>query len=327
MSLLFIQTGLLTTLQDLGRTGYRQLGINPNGAMDGRAARLLNVLLGNNENEGILEMHFPPPKILFETDAQIALGGADFSAGINSEPIENWRPIGVSKNSLLTFGAKKEGARLSLAVRGGFKIAKWLGSLSTNLKAKTGGFEGRALQKGDRLYLNREIPESRFAMRQRPLNYKISSHLIPNYSRSPKIRVMAGREWQNLTTESQNRFLRQSFFIRPDSDRMGFRLKGSPLQLGENVELVSSAVGFGTIQLLPDGELIILLADHQTTGGYPRIAHVVAADLSVLAQLGAGDQINFDLISLAEAERLILQFEKQLNRLKIGCRFKTYAEN
>ena len=322
MSLLFVQNGLLATLQDLGRTGYRQSGINPNGAMDGRAVRLLNALLGNAENEGVLEMHFPPPQILFETEAQIALGGADFSAQINQKPSENWRPIQVFRDSLLTFGEKRAGARFYLSVRGGFQIAKWLGSVSTNLTAKIGGFEGRALQKGDRLFFNEEFSAAKFDSRKRILNYRISRQLIPNYLSSPKIRVIAGREWANLTTASQNGFLHQPFAIRPDSDRMGFRLKGNPLNLRENFELVSAAVGFGTIQLLPDGELIILAADHQTTGGYPRIAHVASADLSVLAQLNAGDEIGFGLISAAEAEDLIWQFEKQLNKLKIGCRFK-----
>jgi antagonist of KipI len=327
MSLLFVQTGILTTLQDLGRNGYRQFGINPNGAMDKPAVRILNALLGNPESEGVLEIHFPAPKILFERNAQIAIGGADFAAKINQNSIENWRPVQIKENTLLTFERKKRGARLYLAVLGGFKIEKWLESASTNLKAKAGGFEGRALQKGDRLFLNEDFRDSKFENRDSALKYKISPQMLPSYSNSPKIRVIAGREWQNLTKESQSLFLQETFSIRPDSDRMGYRLKGYPLQLRESFELVSSAVNFGTIQLLPGGEVIILMADHQTTGGYPRLAHVATQDLPVLAQLSANDQIGFELISLAEAEDLILQFEKKINWLKIGCRLKGYAKN
>src|SRR5688572_13279782 len=145
MSILFQTTGLLTTIQDLGRNGFRRFGINPNGAMDKTAVRLINILLGNDETEAAIETHFPAPEILFEEDAVIALGGADFGAKLNENPIENWRIVVAEKGSLLKFGKKIFGNRAYLAVRGGLKIEKWLGSASTNLTANIGGFEGRAL--------------------------------------------------------------------------------------------------------------------------------------------------------------------------------------
>src|SRR5688572_14205818 len=142
MSILFRKSGLLTTIQDLGRAGFRRFGINPNGAMDKTAVRLINILLGNEETEAAVEMHFPAPEILFEEDAVITLGGAEFGAELNEKPIENWRTVFAEKGCILKFEKKIFGSRAYLAVQGGFKVEKWLGSASTNLTANIGGFEG-----------------------------------------------------------------------------------------------------------------------------------------------------------------------------------------
>ncbi len=313
MSVLIKKSGLLTTIQDLGRKGFRQLGINPTGAMDFRAVRLINILLGNDETEAVLEMHFPAPEILFETDAVIALGGADFGAKINDKPIENWRPFFIEKNQSLSFTKRTFGSRAYLSVKGGFKIKKWLGSASTNLAANIGGFAGRSLTKGDKLPFKQRTTNNK----QRT-NYKISKSVIPHYSSFPTIRIVAGAEFERLTALSEQNFLKQIFNVRNDSDRMGFRLEGKTLYLLDGEELVSSAVNFGTIQLLPNGQMIILMADHQTSGGYPRIAHVASFDLPILAQLGANDKLGFEIISLQEAENLIMQSEFELNYLRFG---------
>jgi antagonist of KipI len=313
MSILVEKSGVLSTIQDLGRTGFRRFGINPNGAMDARAARLINILLGNDETEAILEMHFPAPRILFEEAAIIALGGADFAAKINDESIENWRPYFVDKNQTLNFTKKLAGNRAYLSVKNGFAIEKWLGSASTNLVAEIGGFRGRSLLKDDRLFFN-----SKLGTQNSKFPYKISRNLIPHYSSFPTIRVIAGAEHTKLTEESKKIFESAIYAVGLNSNRMGFRLNGEKLKLNRKFEMVSTAVAFGTIQLLPDGQIIILMADHQTSGGYPRIAHVAFVDLPVLAQLGAGDKVNFKLISLEEAEDLTLEFEKDLNLLKIA---------
>ncbi len=320
MSVLVKKGGLLSTVQDLGRKNFRCFGINPNGAMDRQAARLINILLGNDETEAVLEMHFPAPILEFEKDAIIALGGADFGAKLNQQEIESWRLYFAAKGSVLNFTEKLFGNRAYLAVKGGFEIEKWLGSFSTNLRAGIGGFEGRSLQKDDRIEFNGKwkMENGKFKNRNLKFPYKISNDLIPAYSSRPTVRIIAGAEFERLTAVSEQAFQTQNFTVSPNSDRMGFRLSGEPLYLLENLELVSSAVDFGTIQLLPDGQIIILMADHQTTGGYPRIAHVVSRDLPVLAQLGANDKVNFELISLQEAEDLIIKFEKDLNLLKIG---------
>ncbi len=317
MSILVQKSGLLSTIQDLGRQGFRRFGINPGGAMDKQAVRLINILLGNDETEAVLEMHFPAPVLEFAEDAVIVLGGADFGARLNNDEIENWRQYFIEKGSVLEFEKRIFGNCAYLAIRGGFAIKKWLVSSSTNLLANTGGFAGRALQKNDRLFFNQRTKNKE----QRTKN-KISNKLIPNYQKSPtKVRVIAGAEFELLTAAGEQTFLKQNFTISRESDRMGFRLRGEPLYLIENQELISSAIDFGTIQLLPDGQMIILMADHQTSGGYPRIAHVVSTDLPILAQLNPNDKVGFELVAQSEAEDLLLEFERDVHWLQVGCQY------
>ena len=330
MSIFVQKSGILSTIQDLGRKGFRRFGINSNGAMDSRAVRLINILLGNNEAEAVLEMHFPAPEILFEEDAFVAFGGADFGAKLDDKFVENWRICFAEKGSVLKFEQKVLGSRAYLSVKGGFETKKWLDSSSTNLPAKIGGFEGRSLQTGDRIKFNgkRKMENGKFknqdskSIPKLKFPYKISNALVPRYNSFPTVRVVAGAEFEILTALSEQNFCKQTFAVRADSDRMGFRLTGEPLYLLEDEGLVSSAVNFGTIQLLPDGQMIILMADCQTSGGYLRIAHVVSIDLPILAQLGANDKVGFEMISLSEAEDLAIQFEKDLNFLRIGVNSK-----
>lgn len=316
MSILFLTNSLLTTVQDLERAHFRRFGINPNGVMDKTAARLSNILLGNDENEAVLEMHFPAPKILFEEDAVISLGGAKFGARIGEKEIENWKLVFVEKGDILSFPRKISGNRAYLSVKGGFRIEKWLGSGSTNLRAGIGGLNGRSLRKDDKLFFKQRAADAK-----PQTNFRISRSLIPHYSAFPTVRFLPGAEFEKLVDESKVRFQTQNFTIRSESDRMGFRLQSESLNLTGKLELVSSAVNFGTVQLLPSGQLIILMADHQTTGGYPRLAHIISKDLPLIAQLGAGDKLSFTPVTIEEAETLIVEFEKDLNLLKTACGF------
>ncbi len=311
MSILLETSGIMTTVQDLGRNGFRSFGVNPNGTTDKQAARLINILLGNNENEAVIELHFPAPEIRFEQDAIIALGGADFGAKVNDKPIENWRCVSVEKGSLLEFTDRNFGARCYLSVKGGFEKENWLGSASTNLTANI----GHKLQKGDAFQF--KIKNSTLKI----INRKLSNSLLPYYSKFPTVRIVAGAEFENLTALSEQNLLKKSFGISNQSDRMGLRLEGQSLYLLDSQELISSAVNFGTIQLLPNGQMIILMADHQTTGGYPRIAHIISSDLPLLAQLNPNDKVAFHLISHEHAEEILLQNERDLNLLKIGVKF------
>ncbi|HUR99596.1 MAG TPA: biotin-dependent carboxyltransferase family protein [Pyrinomonadaceae bacterium] len=314
MSLIFKKPGILTTVQDLGRTGSRSLGINPNGVMDVAAARVINAVLGNVDSAAVLEFHFPAPEIEFDADTQIAIGGADFSARIDDADLQNWSSSFVKKGAVLKFSKPLSGRRAYLAVEGGLKIEKWLGSASTNLAAGTGGYGGRKLTTGDRIEC---APAARGTT-----SIKIGSSILPRYSRFPTIRVLPGNEFDLLAATSEIGFLREGFTLTNDCDRMGYRLSGKSLYLLHDFQMVSSAVTFGTIQMLPDGQLIILMADHQTSGGYPRIGNVISADMPLLAQCGPGDGVSFSMVSIEEAERLALQFEKELDFLRLGRRFR-----
>lgn len=320
MSLTFEKSGILTTIQDLGRFGHRRFGVNPSGVMDRTAARLINILVGNAENDAVIEMHFPAPQISFEANAIIAIGGADLSPAVDGHEIQNWRAVFVKKGSTLRFSNKALGSRAYLAVASGFAIEPWLGSHSTNLAAGLGGLDGRKIAIGDRVSINQRADRiGNFA------SGSVSSSLVPTYSRFPTLRIVTGAEFDELSEQGRDSLTTQNFVLSPKSDRMGYRLIGEPLPIFKHTELISSAVAFGTIQLLPDGQLIVLMADHQTTGGYPRVAHVVGRDLPLLAQLDANDKVAFHLVSHSEAERLAIEFERELKFFRIGCRFQAQS--
>lgn len=311
MTLLIRNPGILTTVQDLGRVGSRSLGINPNGVMDRTAARLINILLGNDENEAVLEMHFPAAEIEFNVECSFAIGGADLSANLNENPVTNWSSFTARKGDVLRFTKPLSGTRAYFAVKNGFAIDEWLGSRSTNLVAAAGGFEGRKLKSGDRIDLREPGVVN---------PHTIGPSILPKYSRFPTVRVVASGEFDLLTAISERTFLNDGFTITKHSNRMGYRLSGPSLHLLHKKEMVSAAVTFGTIQLLPDGQLILLMADHQTAGGYPRIANVISADLPLLAQLGPNDGVSFHQVSIDEAERVSSIFESDLCRLRTGIR-------
>ncbi len=319
MSLQIIKAGILDTIQDHGRYGNQHLGINPTGAMDKYAMQVANILAGNKPNEAVIEMHFPASVFMFTKPALIALAGADFSASINGEPVPNLHAMIVGKNDVLQFHKPLYGARAYLAVGGGLAINPWMGSHSTHLKAKAGGFNGRKLRKDDELMLAQPFL---FSVRQDDF-IVLPWQTDTNWDgRGKEIDVIPGNEWNRLTTESKENFSMTSFVITQQSDRMGYRLNNIPLPVMTNEEIISSGVSFGTVQLLPDGKLIILLADHQTTGGYPRVAHVISAHHSRLAQMKAGDKIHFHVTDQLTAEELLMKQQQHLQQLKNACTFK-----
>lgn len=313
MSLLIKKPGILTTVQDLGRYGYQRFGVNPSGAMDRTAARLVNLLAGNEENEAVLEMHFPAAEIEFQTDLVGAIGGADLAAEIDGEDIENWHTFAAHAGSRLKFNGRVSGSRAYLAVNGGLNVEPWLSSTSTNLSAGIGGFDGRPLKAEDRIGLNNTV-----GINSRLLHRAVSPSLLPLYRPFPTVRVVAGIEYSALDAVNRELLEEQDFVISNSSNRMGFRLSGTPIRFNANTELVSSAVTFGTIQLLPDGQLIVLMADHQTTGGYPRLAHVISRDLPLIAQLGASDKVAFHVVGIEHAEELAVEFERDMNLFKVA---------
>jgi len=325
MSIRIFKAGMLDTVQDTGRFGFQHLGINPGGVMDHYAAQVTNSLAGNIPGDAVIEMHFPAATILFEQETLLALGGANFNPAINGETIPMWHPVIVSKNSILQFRKKLEGARCYLAINKGLKITGWLNSFSTNLIAGAGGFKGRSLKKDDVIRLNVKTDYQKFLQGKDFVVLPWKPDIKWDKSTDNKIQVLVGNEWDQLTDDAKKKFESELFSITALSNRMGYRLKGPSMTTWQQKELVSSAVSFGTIQWLPDGQLIVLMADHQTTGGYPRVGHVITADLPKLAQMNSGDAIHFSIIHQKKAESILINRQHHLLQLQNACKFKLSA--
>lgn len=316
MGIKVIKAGMLTTIQDLGRIGYRKDGVIESGAMDKDALLMGNLLLGNEETDAGLECTLSGPSLLFEKEALIAITGADLSAEINGTSIDRCRPILVPKGAVLSFGEALAGCRAYLTVQGGFDVPQVLGSYSTYLRAGFGGFEGRALKKGDQIAFNQDIP----VLPER-LNWSLSRSMFT--SLNPQvIRVIKGPEFDLFQEKSIADLLIKEFSISNAADRMGYQLEGPLLQLKTNKEMLSSAVAFGTVQVTAQGSPVILMADHQTTGGYPRILQVLSVDLGKLAQLSPGQLIQFEMLTLKQAQMLLTARTEEINQLKQSLTFK-----
>lgn len=326
MSIKVIHPGLLTTIQDLGRYGYQKYGIIVSGAMDSYSLRLANALVGNKEGEAGLEITLMGPSLELEKGTLFAITGADLSPTIDGKAVPMWRPVYLHKKSILKFGACKSGCRSYLAIAGGYDIPEVMESKSTYLRAGIGGFEGRGLQKNDVLQIKLPGEESLKIMEN--LAQKQSSNFFSSTSwylrkksiikdsENIRIRVIKDKQFEEFSLDSKRQFLNSTFKITPQSDRMGYRLQGPALKLEKPKEMISEAVAPGTIQVPPDGNPIILLADRQTVGGYPKIAQVAAVDISKVVQSKPGDKISFQEISLKEAEILYIEREKYIQNIR-----------
>jgi KipI family sensor histidine kinase inhibitor len=296
-----VRAGMLTTVQDLGRPGHRAAGVPLGGAADAMALRVVNWLVGNSESAPALEFTLVGPELEFVTDTLIALGGADFG------PIARWQPAHVAAGTRLRLGPVREGCRGYLAVAGGFEIPRVLGSASTELRAGFGGIAGRTLRDGDVLRIGP-------GARRLTDHWRIDPRILPAYSPAPVVRVVAGPHAQEFSPQ----WLSDDFAVTPRSDRMGLRLSGPEVRREATGEKLSMGVTPGTIQVPADGQPIVLLADAQTIGGYPQLAQVITVDLPLVAQLKPGDRVRFRMVSLEEAQRLLLAREHALAILREG---------
>lgn len=305
-----IKAGILDSFQDSGRQGFAHLGVGIGGCMDPIAGRVANLLVGNPETFVVLEMHFPAPVLQFPEGAYIALSGADFGAMANNVELPINRRVMLPAGTRLHFTRKIWGQRCYLAVKGGWKLTSVLGSFSTHLKASFGGWKGRALQKGDTIPIG-------LSNQVHSINAEIAKWFVyPDFLyNAGSIRVMPGPEWDWLEYSTQKKLLNEPFTITNQSDRMGYHLKGIALERSEKRELLSSGVLPGSIQLLPNGNPLLLMADCQTTGGYPRILQVAKVDLPKLAQMGAGESFSFNLIDTREAIALLDNCMNQITGL------------
>lgn len=317
MTLRVLRPGLHTTVQDLGRYGAQHLGVVPCGAMDAVAHRLANALVGNEAGAATLECTVIGPELLFERTVLVALCGASFEATIAGEAMPQNRPVLLAAGARLRVGRTLCGARGYLAVAGGIRVPVVLGSRSTYVPAAFGGFEGRALLAGDALALDATAPElaaarfGRLKHARRAANFKSTAWYacamtLPR-DKSITVRAMEGRHYAQFDTASKRAFFGEIWRVSQDSNRMGYRLAGPAFAQRGAGELLSEPTCLGTVQAPGDGSVIVLMADHQTTGGYPKIAEVAGADVSLLSQLAPGGVLRFARCSAGEAREALLR--------------------
>jgi biotin-dependent carboxylase-like uncharacterized protein len=309
MGILIHKAGLFSNFQDLGRFGFQYLGVSVTGAMDALAHQMANRIVGNGSDVATLEMTLIGPQLTFTAPCCIALSGADMQATLSDEPITLNRPYIVRRGQKLKLLSFVTGARTYLAVHGGFAIEPVMNSQSTYLRSGFGGWHGRSLKKDDEIPFQVLLPDDELFLKQIEKKLWQTQLYLPLTLQRPNpnrdyVRVIASDQWLAFTPESLEHFLSNPWRISRDSERMGYRLEGPQLALSQPKQMLSEATDFGTIQVPVDGQPIILMADRQSTGGYPKIATVAQVDLPALAQRKPGDIVRFKLISVTEAQQL-----------------------
>lgn len=305
MSLLVVESaGLQTTVQDFGREGFGVIGVSASGAADAVALRLGNLLLENAPGAAALEMTLSGGTFLFPDGAVICLAGADFGAQMDGKEMELWRPHAILPGKRVGLGATRDFARCYLCVAGGIGVTDFLGSASTHLLSGLGGWEGRALRKGDVL----QIGKLERKIRRRRMRAGVLEALRPE----KKLRVTRGPQFDWLTEEAKRALSGGEFAVTEESNRVGLRLDGPRLAARGNSELISEGTPVGAIQVTPSGQAILLFVEQQTTGGYPKIANVIAADLHSVGQLRPRDTIRFEEVSFAGARRMWIEQQELL---------------
>ncbi len=322
MNAVVLRAGFLTTVQDLGRTGFRQFGVPLGGALDSHALRVANLLVGNHESAAGLEITFGGLQLQFADERIIAWCGGEFDIQVGSTSLPAGHACFICAGEELKFDRPKIGCRAWLTVSGGIDVALVLGSRSTDLRADFGGFSGRTLRDRD------EIPLGPNSDRSQNLIAKLSKDRVAAWKppddwsntakREPVLRFTRGADWRRFDDVTIQRLTHHAFAVSSDSDRMGVRFETPTLKQSDHIDLVSEGVAPGTIQVPPSGQPILLLGDCQTIGGYPKIAHVITVDLPVASQLRAGDRVRFHEVSIAQAQQLLLQRERHFEQFHCG---------
>tara|TARA_B100001079_G_scaffold140290_1_gene120147 strand:- start:448 stop:1374 length:927 start_codon:yes stop_codon:yes gene_type:complete len=304
LSIRILNPGLQTTIQDLGRNGYSHYGVSSSGAADDLSFRLGNLIVGNKENLAAIEMTLLGGDYKFDIDANISLTGSKFDAKIEGESLHFYKNIPIQSGQLLSIGQSLQGSRCYLAVRGGIDINDVLSAKTTHLTSKIGGVDGRSLKKDDVLIIGEE---------QKLLNpININEMLDINMS---KLLIIKGLQSNYISKSTWKIFLNQEYIVSNLSNRMGIRLEGNSLKLDNENEIITEGVPLGAIQLPSNGYPIISFVEHQTTGGYPKIANVISSELHKVGQLKPGDKFQFELVSLEEAEALRHEREFYIKRM------------
>ena len=316
-SLRVITPGMLTTIQDRGRWGWQDRGVPVAGPMDSYSHRLANMLVGNEADAAALEVTLVGPEVEFDDERIAAATGADFDLIVDgrSKPVN--APFAVAGGSVLRFGTRRRGARAYLALAGGIAVPPVLESRSTHLPSAMGGFEGRSLQAGDRLPLGKWDRTS-FPVHAQAEKTPDLSFWLPDGRAT--VRILPGPQLYRFADDGLDILQSAPFVVDAASNRMGFRLRGPALRHAGDAEMLSDATPLGALQVPAAGQPILLMADRQTTGGYPSIATVISADIGLAGQLAPGDSISFVVSTLREAIAALAAQEQALMAFEAGAR-------
>ena len=306
MTIRVAKPGFFTTVQDLGRYGYAHLGISPAGAADALSFRIANLLVGNEENAPALEMTLLGATLEFDESAIIAITGADCECKAGPDQVPANTALEIPAGTVLQCGSMLTGARCYLAVQGGFDVPSVMGSASTFVAAKFGGFHGRRLQSGDILQV-RKHGSSRVR--------SIRSDALESVRAPRPLRVTKGAQQDWFGPEAFETLFSFPYTVSEQSGRTGLRLKGEAVRPREQAELLTDGIPLGAIQVPQDGQPIILFVDQQTTGGYPKIANVIAADLHRVGQLRPRDEVRFAEVAIPEAVQALREQEQWLRKI------------
>ena len=309
MGIRILKGGMLTTVQDLGRTGYQSQGFSVAGVMDVRAFKIANLLLDNPENEAVLELTLIGPTLEFTSATIIAITGGDFQPKINGDPAPMYTAIYVNKGDILKFASARTGSRGYIAFSSYLDIPVVMGSRCTNMKRKIGGFKGRKLEAGD--YIG-------FRIKRRYLPFFLSRKLEPDdYDQDEAtVRVIMGPQDAVFSRQGIETFLSNEYTVTSDFDRMGCRLEGAFIAPKETSDIISDGIAFGSIQVPSHGKPIILLSDRQTTGGYAKIATVISVDIPKIVQRKTDHKVHFQAITVEEAQKLYLEEVSELDAMR-----------
>jgi len=298
-----VQGGLLTTVQDSGRTGFQSQGFSVGGVMDTRAFRIANILAGNAENEAALEFALTGPELEFTSPAVIAVTGGDYMPEISGKAVPMYAALRVGPGDVLKFGGARRGNWGYIAFSGGLKVPEVMGSFSTSLRCGIGGFQGRKLRTGDELATRTD--------RSSPPFLRFRKIPVPEED-SGEIRVVMGPQDGMFTSLGIETFLNSEYTVTAGMDRMGYRLEGPAVELKNTADIISDGIALGAIQISSAGKPIVLMADRQTTGGYAKIATVISVDLPRLVQKRPDQMIRFRAVSVQEAQKLVLREAREL---------------
>ncbi|MBI4241396.1 MAG: biotin-dependent carboxyltransferase [Candidatus Rokubacteria bacterium] len=299
-ALAVLDPGLLTTIQDLGRPGYLRYGVPPSGPADREAFVLANRLVGNPDTAAGLECTLVGPTLEVRTACLIAATGAEMPVTVNGSEVPRWTPVRLKAGDTLRLGTAPRGVRAYLAVFGGIQVPPVLGSRATYLRGQLGGLEGRQLRKGDLLPLGQPARSLDGGERHR-----VRAECIPSYAGEPQVRVVLGPQADRFTPEGVRAFLDGPYQMLPQSDRMGARLMGPRITHTRGHDIISDGIPLGGIQVVGDGQPIVLLVDRQSTGGYTKIATVCSFDIGRVGQVRPGQRLRFRRISVNEAHAVL----------------------